>query len=120
MCERWLPTKLTAWAAGSDEIDALLSHVGAMDRDDWGCWMVLRAGMDDAGHIGCHRIQGEGGVVGPDLSFVGYTSPEQEWHLKHFRDPQSVSSGSIMPKMPFTELQINDLASYMLTLKRAQ
>ena len=85
-----------------------------------GCWMVLRAGMNDAGHIGCHRIQGEGGVVGPDLSFVDDTSPEQEWHLKHFRDPQSVSSGSIMPKMPFTELQLNDLASYMLTLKRAQ
>ena len=28
MCERWLPNKLAAWAAGSDEIDALLNHVG--------------------------------------------------------------------------------------------
>ena len=34
MCERWLPNKLAAWAAGSDEIDALPDHVGAVDRDD--------------------------------------------------------------------------------------
>ena len=50
MCERWLPNKLAAWAAGSDEIDALLDYVRAVDRDDWGCWMVLRAGVDDGGH----------------------------------------------------------------------
>ena len=50
MFEHWLPNKLAAWAAGSDEIDALPDHVGAVDRDDWGCWMVLRAGVDDAGH----------------------------------------------------------------------
>jgi hypothetical protein len=29
MFERWLPKELTAWAAGSDEIDALLDYVGA-------------------------------------------------------------------------------------------
>jgi mono/diheme cytochrome c family protein len=29
MFERWLPNKLAAWAAGSDEIDALLDDVGA-------------------------------------------------------------------------------------------
>ena len=50
MFERWLPNKLAAWAAGSDEIDAQPDRVGTVDRDDWGCWMVLRAGMDDVGH----------------------------------------------------------------------
>jgi hypothetical protein len=29
MFEHWLPNKLAAWAAGSDEIDALPDHVGA-------------------------------------------------------------------------------------------
>jgi len=119
MFERWLPNKLAEWAAGFDEIDTLPDHVGTVDRDDWGCWMVLRAGVDDAGHIGCHRIHGEGGAVGPDLSFIGDTRPEREWHLKHFRDPQSVSPGSIMSKRPFTGLQLNDLTSYLLSLKRA-
>jgi hypothetical protein len=44
MCERWLPNKRAAWAAGSDETDALPDHVGVVDCDDWGCWMVLVQG----------------------------------------------------------------------------
>ena len=70
------------------------------------------------GCAGCHRIHGAGGAVGPDLSFVGETRPEREWHLKHFRDPQSVSPGSFMPKFPLSEPQLNDLTSYILSLKR--
>jgi len=70
------------------------------------------------GCTGCHRIHGEGGAVGPDLSLVGDARPEREWHLKHFRDPQSVSPGSIMPKFPLNEQDLNDLTSYMLSLKR--
>ena len=71
------------------------------------------------GCAGCHRIHGEGGAVAPDLSFVGDTRPEREWHLKHFKDPQSVSAGSFMPKFPLTDQQLNDLTSYVLSLKRA-
>lgn len=70
------------------------------------------------GCTGCHRIHGEGGAVGPDLSFVGDARPEREWHLKHFRDPQSVSPGSIMPKFPLNDQELNDLTSYVLSLKR--
>jgi quinol-cytochrome oxidoreductase complex cytochrome b subunit len=70
------------------------------------------------GCTGCHRIHGEGGAVGPDLSFVGDARPEREWHLKHFRDPSSVSPGSIMPKFPLNEQELNDLTSYVLSLKR--
>ena len=71
------------------------------------------------GCAGCHRIHGEGGALGPDLSYVGDVRPDREWHLKHFRDPQSVSPGSIMPKFPLTEQELNDLTSYMLSLKRS-
>ncbi|HSE59055.1 MAG TPA: cytochrome b N-terminal domain-containing protein [Nitrospiraceae bacterium] len=70
------------------------------------------------GCSGCHRIHGEGGAVAPDLSFVGDERPDREWHLRHFRDPASVSPGSFMPKFPLTEAQLNDLTSYMLSLKR--
>jgi ubiquinol-cytochrome c reductase cytochrome b subunit len=70
------------------------------------------------GCAGCHRVHGEGGAVGPDLSFVGDTRSEREWHLRHFRDPQSVSPGSIMPKFPLNEQELGDLTGYMLSLKR--
>jgi ubiquinol-cytochrome c reductase cytochrome b subunit len=71
------------------------------------------------GCAGCHRIHGEGGALAPDLSYVGDARPDRGWHLKHFRDPQSVSPGSIMPKFPLTDAELNDLTSYMLSLKRS-
>lgn len=70
------------------------------------------------GCVACHRIHGTGGAVGPDLSFVGDRRPDREWHLKHFRNPQSVSPGSIMPKFPLTDQELQDLTSYILTLRR--
>lgn len=71
------------------------------------------------GCAGCHRIHGNGGAIGPDLSYEGDARPDREWHIKHFRDPQSVSPGSIMPKFPLTEAELQDLTSYILSLKRA-
>ena len=68
----------------------------------------------------CHRIHGEGAAVAPDLSFVADRRPEREWHLRHFRDPQSVSPGSFMPKFPLTDQELQDLASYMLSLKSGE
>ncbi|MFI5246986.1 MAG: cytochrome b N-terminal domain-containing protein [Nitrospirales bacterium] len=70
------------------------------------------------GCAGCHRIHGEGGALAPDLSYVGDARSDREWHLKHFHDPQSVSPGSIMPKFPLTEPELQDLTSYMLSLRR--
>jgi ubiquinol-cytochrome c reductase cytochrome b subunit len=70
------------------------------------------------GCAGCHRIHGEGGPVAPDLSYVGDTRPDRAWHLRHFRDPGSVSPGSIMPKFPLSAQQLNDLTSYILSLRR--
>ena len=71
------------------------------------------------GCAGCHRIHGNGGAIGPDLSYVGDARPDREWHLKHFHDPQAMSPGSIMPKFPLTDPELQDLTSYMLSLKRA-
>ena len=65
----------------------------------------------------CHQIHGDGAAVAPDLSYVADRRPEREWHLRHFRDPQSVSPGSFMPKFPLNDQQLNDLTSYILTLK---
>ena len=65
----------------------------------------------------CHRIHGEGGAIGPDLSYVG-DHRDRDWLIKHFRDPQSTSPGSIMPKFPLKEQELNDLTAYMLSLRK--
>jgi hypothetical protein len=70
------------------------------------------------GCLACHRIRGVGGIVGPDLTFVGGRRRDPEWLLRHFRDPQSTSPGSAMP--PFKHLpegELKALTVYMLSLR---
>jgi ubiquinol-cytochrome c reductase cytochrome b subunit len=57
--------------------------------------------------------------LGPDLSYEGDTRPDRAWHIRRFRDPQSMSPGSVMPKFPLNDQQLQDLTSYMLSLKKA-
>lgn len=64
----------------------------------------------------CHTIGGKGGRVGPALDkAVGNATPE--WLTKHFRDPQALSPGSIMPKMNLLDDEITSLVAYMKSLE---
>lgn len=67
----------------------------------------------------CHGLHEEGGKAGPDLSHVGNRRTDRAWHIRHLRDPDSVSPGSIMPKFPLSNREMDDLVSYLLSLKGA-
>jgi cytochrome c oxidase cbb3-type subunit 2 len=58
---------------------------------------------------------------GPDLAHVASRSPlgdNAAWHLAHFRDPRSVSPGSVMPSFDFlSAAELEALTAYILTLK---
>ncbi|MBI2069618.1 MAG: c-type cytochrome [Elusimicrobia bacterium] len=60
----------------------------------------------------CHRIGGKGGGIGPELDKATAEETE-EWLEKHFRDPQSVSPGSAMPKLNLLDDEIHALVAYM-------
>jgi ubiquinol-cytochrome c reductase cytochrome b subunit len=64
----------------------------------------------------CHRIHGEGGSFGPDLSYVG-AHRNREWLIRHFKNPPAVVPGSAMPPFDLDEPSLNALADYLLTLK---
>lgn len=64
---------------------------------------------------GCHRIHGDGGSLGPDLSYVGKTR-SREWFILHFKDPQALVPGSIMPSYPLSSEELGDLSNFMLSL----
>lgn len=70
------------------------------------------------GCSGCHRIHGQGALVGPDLSYVGDIR-DADWLIRHFKDPQAVVPGSIMPAYPLSNPELNDLTAYMLSLRKS-
>jgi mono/diheme cytochrome c family protein len=68
------------------------------------------------GCIGCHSVEGNGGKVGPALDDVGLRRTP-EWMMQHFRDPQSVTPGTVMPRFGFTETEARALTDFLLHLR---
>ena len=72
--------------------------------------------FEQKGCIGCHSVGGQGGKVGPALDDVGLRRTPK-WMVQHFRDPQSVTPGSVMPKFGFTEAEAKALTDFLVNLK---
>ena len=84
--------------------------------------MKVIAGIDvgrqlflQKGCIGCHSIDGKGGAIGPALDNVGQRRTPA-WMVQHFRDPQAVTPGTVMPRFGFTEAEARALADFLLHL----
>lgn len=73
--------------------------------------------FDAKGCRDCHRINGKGNKIGPDLSNEGAKQRSLGWQVKHLMDPKSMSPGSTMP--PYKALskeQLDALAQYLNSL----
>ncbi len=66
----------------------------------------------------CHRLNGEGGKVGPDLTMEGTRGRTDEWLIDHFKDPPAYTPGSIMPAFKnLTEEQLKALTVFLQAQK---
>lgn len=72
--------------------------------------------FETQGCRGCHKLNGVGGSIGPDLSEEGASTRSPEWLEQHFLAPNAVSAGSAMPNFHFTKDQARALTYYMLSL----
>jgi cytochrome c551/c552 len=79
----------------------------------------------------CHTINNRGGVIGPNLTYVGDLNAEQYnyqrmpgkpsvfgWHLAHFKDPKSMSSETVMPNFGFGTREAQSLAMLVMSWKK--
>ncbi len=82
------------------------------------------------GCLGCHKLGGVGGMLGPALDLEGEKTahdfdfssyPEAhtpaEWLRAHFLEPDAVSPGTVMPATATDPQQADALTAYMLSLR---
>lgn len=72
--------------------------------------------FETQGCRGCHKLNGVGGSIGPDLTAEGAHHRSPDWLERHFLTPNAVSAGSAMPNFHFTKEQARELTYYMLSL----
>ncbi len=69
------------------------------------------------GCIGCHKVNGQGGSIGPELSGGTLSGRSGIWLEDQITNPKSHSPGTVMPA--FTNLskeQLSDLVAYLMSL----
>lgn len=64
----------------------------------------------------CHKVHGQGGATGPDLSFAG-SARETQWLKTYVRDPEKLNPESTMPPFRLTEEELDRLAAYLKSLQ---
>jgi hypothetical protein len=88
--------------------------------------------LDQKGCRACHRVNGRGGLIGPDLDWIGEKNPEQydyghltgrpsafRWHAAHFQDPRALVPDTVMPNFHFSPDEIRALTLLAMSWRRA-
>ena len=68
------------------------------------------------GCVGCHRVNGTGGTIGPNLSQEGIRGRSRDWLTTQIRNPKAHNPDTVMPSFAsLNDRQLNDLLDFLLS-----
>ncbi|MFY9681108.1 MAG: c-type cytochrome [Candidatus Sulfotelmatobacter sp.] len=73
--------------------------------------------MNDLACFSCHRINGHGGDMAPDLTWEG-SSVQREWLVQFLKNPGTLRPSLIrrMPRFNLSDSEANELTDYIMTV----
>ncbi len=73
--------------------------------------------MNDLACFSCHRINGHGGEMAPDLTWEG-SSVQRQWLVDFLKNPNTLRPSLIrrMPRFDLTDADVNEITDYILTV----
>jgi mono/diheme cytochrome c family protein len=73
------------------------------------------------GCTGCHKVNGHGGTVGPDLSDEGNKGRSTAWLTRQIRNPKANDPQTVMPAYGYlSDDKVADLIDYLQSLSTGQ
>jgi mono/diheme cytochrome c family protein len=79
-----------------------------------------KALYDTLGCTACHKVNGQGGTVGPDLSDEAAKGRSRSWLATKIRNPKADDPQTVMPAYgSLSDQQVDNLVDYLLSLAAA-
>ena len=73
------------------------------------------------GCTACHRVNGQGGVIGPEFTSALLKEKSRQWLITQIRNPKAHFPNSIMPAFTSApDQQVNDIVDFLLAIAQGK